>query len=123
LIAGPIRRVAGHKGKNMETPFIIVFRPHQMPATAFIFQSEADFLQSHQNYGKPSDEFESIESPTYDDAIEDAGRDLSNLTRLDSAEEVQKYLSDRNYCGHHNKGLGVVRKCAEQLGWISANEE
>lgn len=107
----------------MNSPFIIVFRPHQMPATAFAFRSEADFLRNHINYGKPSSDFDAIENPTYDDAIEDAGRDLSRLTRLDSAEEVARYLADHNYCGHHNKGYSAVMKAAEELGWMPEIEE
>lgn len=46
------------------------------------------------------------------------GHDLHGVTRLDSADEVQRYLSDPNYAGRHNRGVDSVNHAAKSLGWI-----
>lgn len=110
--------------QQQQTAFIAVFRPHQRPAWAQVFENEQAFIDAWANgYFDRSchangDLEESEREHTFYNAWHDAGHDLYSLTRLDSAEEVASYLSDRQYAGHHNKGLGQVRRCAEELGWI-----
>lgn len=111
--------------QQQQTAFIAVFRPHQRPAWAQVFESEQDFVDAWANgYFDASchangDLEESEREHTFFNAWHDAGHDLYTLTRLDSAEEVASYLLDREYAGHHNKGLRDVRRCAEELGWIA----
>lgn len=103
------------------TPFIVVFRPHQLPAKAETYASEEEFADAcgngHFAYfcgAEPGAD----EDITFDAAWESAGRELHALTRLDSPEEVQRYLADRDYCGHHNRGTAAVRRAARELGWL-----
>lgn len=105
--------------------FIAVFRPHQRPAWAQVFENEQEFIDAWVNgffdrscYANNNlDESES--EHTFSNAWSDVGHDLYNLTRLDSAQEVASYLNDRNYAGHHNKALDDVRRCAEAIGWFA----
>jgi hypothetical protein len=116
--------------------FILVFRPHQRPAWADIFDSEfelascwcnGEFARSCFAPGPGPESEESfasaIDRATYEAAIEQIGHDLSNLTRLDSAEEVARYCAEDGYMGGHNKGLPAVMEEARRLGWVEEEEE
>lgn len=111
----------------METRFILVFRPHQRPAWAEAFDHEQefvdDFLQGcyEKNCFASGEEYD--ERPTYDEVVEEVSHDLSSLTRLDSADEVRRYVDERDYCGQHNKGLDTVHACAVELGWAEDEDE
>lgn len=107
-------------------PFMLVFRPHQRRAWAEKFDDEQEvvrlWLNGMYNSGcgcRPGE----ASSLDYDGAIEDLGRDMSRLTRLDNAEECQRYLTDPDYAGRHNKGLDDVISIARSLGWVDEDEE
>lgn len=110
-------------------PFILVFRPHQTPAWAIVFQSDREFIESWKNGDfdrrcfTNSDLSEKQEIPTYENATLDVGHDLHNLTRLDSAEQVERYLFDPEMYGRHNRGSDKVAKAAIDLGWIQDGDE
>jgi hypothetical protein len=101
--------------------FILVFRHHQLPADAVAYQSEQEFTTAYDNgqFDKSCacSSWQRDENATYDEAIDDAGHDLHQLTRLDSAGEVHRYVDDRGYCGQHNKGISSVISAAKELGW------
>lgn len=109
------------------TQFIAVFRPHQRPAWAEAFRDEDQFLSAWENgYFARSCNAEPDGDGydgTFDAAWADAGHDMHALTRLDSREEVERYLSDREYAGHHNRALSAVRQCAEELGWLKGEDD
>lgn len=103
--------------------FIAVFRPHQRPAWAEWYSSEDEFLALYRNrvfarlcFAEPLPD----ESPDFDAAWEDVGHDLSRLTRLDSAEEVEHYLAHEQ---GHNSGRSAVAACAREIGWCTDDEE
>ena len=112
------------------TAFIAVFRPHQRRAWAQVFDSEQSFTDAWANghfdrscHCNGDNLTEEEREMTFDNAVADAKHDLHTLTFLDSAEEAESYLTDRNYAGHHNKAVGEVRRCAEELGWIKSEED
>jgi hypothetical protein len=110
-----------------KAPFIIVFRPHITPAWAETFASEQQFVNAWINgaYAKrcSADNALASENPSYQDAVEDVGHDLHNLTRLDNVDEVQRYLNEEDYAGRHNKGYGAVAEAARELGWMPEESE
>jgi len=134
---------------STKTPFILVFRPHQRPAWADSFDSESQLIDAWANgeferacFAKPSSETIPCaacdgegcdacdgngctwidEEMTIDNALASLGHDLHGLTRLDSAEEVDRYLREPDYCGRHNRGEGAVRRAAKTLGWLPPSE-
>lgn len=118
-----------HYGQTEKTTsFIIVFRPHQRPAWAQTFESEEQFVDCWVNgiFDKScfaNNNIEVSDQPNYDDAVADVGHDLNSLTRLDSAEEVNRYLNEVGYCGAHNKGYTAVTDCARELRWLDEEAE
>ena len=107
-------------------PFIAVFRPHQRPAWVHTYDSEQEFIDAWLNgdfarscFAGPSDEYADIENPTFDDAVNDVGHDLHDLTLLMFAGDFQHML------GHtgHNWPASKVREAAERLGWIAPQPE
>ncbi len=108
----------------MSEPFILVLRPHQRPAWAEAFDSEEDFISAWANgsYDRSCscncNLDEEDQELTYDNAFKDVSHDLSRLTRLDSAEETLRYTNERDYLGHHNKGITSVMQEAKRIGWV-----
>lgn len=100
----------------MNTPFIAVFRPHQRPAWATAYHSEADFEDAYDrgDFDRSCFARNNVEAVGFEAAWEDVGHDLHALTRLESAEEVRAYL-DR---ACHNQGSSAVIRAAEEIGWL-----
>jgi len=110
--------------------FVIVFRPHQRPAWAETFDSEEGFVDSFKGdsfklrcnaeyTGEDADEMEGMnESQQFAYVFDRVAHDLYALTRLDDADEVERYLCQKDYCGHHNKACCVVESEARAIGWI-----
>ena len=109
---------------------IVVFRPHQLPATAGYFRGSTEeameqftdsFLNSEGCTSEDADRVfaENTIGEKFWLAVELAGRDLYSLTVLDTREDFERYCSERDFYGHHNKGLNAVTECARQLGWTS----
>jgi len=100
--------------------FILVFRPHQMPAWAEHFYGENDFIRSWANgyYDRScaanNDLTEEEREMTYENAYRDCKHDLHCITRLDSPEEVEAYLESRQ----HNMAIDDVVKAAKRLDWV-----
>jgi hypothetical protein len=101
--------------------FILVFRPHRRPAWAESFETEQDFVDAWTDgyyrtlcHAEPDGD----EPLDYEHAFDSVGHDLSGLTRLDSADEVRRYLTESDYAGRHNKGLDAVSVAARELGWL-----
>lgn len=86
-------------------PCIVVERPHQRPAKAWIAYRAEEITAAA---GKPD----------LSDALELLGDDLHALTILESASETRDYYADRTH-GLHNKGYGQVANCAVTLGWLT----
>lgn len=116
--------------------FLLVFRPHQRPAWCHSYDSEDEFIISLQrdNFARNCHADYDVEtrdamaSATSDDeryrvAFERVGHDLNSLTRLDSADEVTRYLCERDYCGHHNKGYAAVESAAREIGWMDDDSD
>jgi hypothetical protein len=120
-------RPAGEKTMSKSLPFILVFRPHTTPAWAETFRNEQDFINAWVNGDFTrrcsADGSDASDEPTFDEAYAAVSHDLHNLTRLDNADEVQRYLSDEGYAGHHNKGYGAVAQAARELGWLHEEPE
>lgn len=110
--------------------FILVFRPHQRPAWAATYNEEDDLVSAFQRGAFATschapctaEEIDAMDGKTPDEqyaiAFESVGHDLNCLTRLDNPDEVERYLNERDYCGHHNKGCSAVAVEARELGWI-----
>jgi hypothetical protein len=113
----------------MSEPFILVFRPHRSPAWAEAFESEEDFISNWANgyYDKScacnNNLSEDESEHTYENAFADARHDLHSITRLESKEEVLRYINDEKYYGSHNKGVDSAWKAAVQLGWLEDESE
>lgn len=112
------------------TAFIAVFRPHQRPAWAQVFENEQAFIDAWANgdfdcscHANGDSLTEDERELTFANAWSDVAHDLHALTRLDSAEDVASYVANSDYYGHHNKALRDVRRCAEELGWIVEGDE
>lgn len=112
------------------TAFIAAFRPHQHRAWAQMFESEQAFTSAWANGNFDSSCNCNGDSLTEEDceltfanAWADARHDLHCLTRLDSAEDVEQYLTGSEFYSHHNKALGEVRRCAEELGWVREDDQ
>ena len=115
--------------------FILVFRPHQRPAWAVSYETEHDFIAQFLNDafatschadadGETCDALDGKEhDERYVIVFDRVAHDLSALTRLDHADEVEKYLKVRDYCGHHNKGEGAVDRAAREIGFIATDED
>jgi hypothetical protein len=112
-------------------PLILVFRPHQSPAWAVSCRDKQDVVNDFLNdrfdvaaLNAPCDDeaFDRIEAAADVDekfsiACEIIGHDLNSLAVLESADEVFRYINERDYAGQHNKGLNAVTECARELGW------
>lgn len=107
--------------------FILVFRPHTRKAWAEAFSSEGQFvtcwLNGYFNLSCFASQYEGETRPTYVEAINAVGHDLYCLTRLDSAEEVRRYIHEPGYAGPHNKGYTAAAQCARDIGWNPANAD
>jgi hypothetical protein len=117
------------KGETMNaTPFILAFRPHRRPAWADSFESEAELIDAWQSGQYDRECFannnlsDEERAPTIENALAAVGHDLHALTRLNSAEECRRYLGERNYAGHHNKGYAEVSEAARELGWLEDHD-
>lgn len=110
--------------------FMLVFRPHQRPAWAAAYNEDDDFVSAFQRgafasschapcTGEDDDEMAGkTPEQQYAIAFARVSHDLNCLTRLDDRDEVERYLTERDYCGHHNKGYSAVEAEARDLGWI-----
>jgi len=119
--------------------FLLVFRPHQWPAWASHWENEAEFIDAYLNGafsrscnadpdGEMLDRLDRLDQCQADDeryalVFGHVGHDLHALTRLDSPEEVERYLCERDYCGHHNKAYGQVASAARDIGWIAEDDD
>lgn len=115
--------------------FILVFRPHQRPAWAASYSEEDEFVSAFKRGAFASschapctpEEEDALYDATWEDeyriAFDAVSHDLYCLTRLDSPEEVERYLNERDYCGHHNKGYTPVENQARELGWIHEHDD
>jgi hypothetical protein len=116
--------------------FILVFRPHQRPAWAAAYDTESDVVCALRNDlfarscnadcdGDTLDALSAAESAEerYRIAIERIGHDLYGLTRLDDQDEAERYCSERDYCGHHNKGIRSVVGVCREIGWFDDGEQ
>jgi hypothetical protein len=111
---------------------ILVFRPHQSPAWAAAFPNKQAVVDAFTNdefavplIGAPCNgsDWEQLRAmPTVDEkfslATEIIGHDLNSLAVLESADEVFRYINEREYYGQHNKGIGSVWRQACELGWV-----
>lgn len=115
--------------------FILVFRPHQRPAWAESYRCESEVVHALMNGsfsrscsadcdGETLGELEAADSAEerYRIAFDRIAHDLSSLTRLDDADEAERYVSERDYCGHHNKGIGAVSAVCREIGWFEDDE-
>lgn len=116
--------------------FLLVFRPHQRPAWCYCYNDEDEFVNSFQrdhfarncNADCDGETMDAMAAATSDEAryeivFERVAHDLNCLTRLDSADEVTRYLCERDYCGHHNKGYASVETAAREIGWLTDDVE
>lgn len=111
---------------HVYTPFILVFRPHQRPAWADWFRDEQDVIDSLLNryYAtRCNAEWSEDRQPSYDEAIEELEHDLHGITRLNSADELRRYVSDRDWHGPHNKGVDAAVRAGRSLGWIDGDDD
>ena len=105
-------------------PFILAFRPHQMPAWAYAYESEDEFVSDwaegayDHSCSCNNSLSEEDRELTYENAFDDVRHDLYCLTRLDSADDVTDYLN--NYSGH-NKGTHSIIEAASRLGWVEVD--
>lgn len=110
--------------------FILVFRPHQRAAWAVSYDTEHDFIAQFLNDACATschadadlETRESLDGKEHDERYQivfaRVGHDLNSLTRLDDADEVERYLTERDYSGAHNKGYSAVERVARDIGWI-----
>lgn len=115
--------------------FIVIFRPHQRAAWASRWDDEEDFVSQYLNgaFAKSCNADPDLEmsyelsqcqeaAERFSKVFAHVGHDLYALTRLDSPEDVERYLCERDYCGHHNKAYGQVAAVARDIGWLDDDD-
>ncbi len=111
-------------------PFILVFRPHARTAWATAYDNEQKFVDDFLNdcfastchADADTETVEAMQGQSLEDqyrlAFERVGHDLHSLTRLDNKDEMFRYVTEREYCGTHNKATETVKSIAHYIGWF-----
>jgi len=106
----------------MRYPAIIVERPTQKPAEAWVCDSPDAIISIASDQWSRSDCSEP-EPVDVDSTLEYIGHDLHCITLLDSASDALKYITIREFGGDHNKGIDDVLRQAIAIGWADEEDE